>query len=332
MECDECVVLVVGIKAHLIVVAHIGDPIFKCIVESVAAFCKTLAVAVTVPLHSQNSVLYADPVTRKPVSKTSELAEIQAFALLDYRQKLGGFADVITPHLDELWEECATILANGRVHMRADMMSVVLHDFGEASNRDEDVELLRFLWAWYSDDWSTGVGVFSYGMTSFHTVWEEMCRSAMQGFGVPADHIAVASQPKYQLDGSELSLAAQRPDILRMAEGAKLLLADAKWYSIDEKSLPGTPDVIKQFNYQISVDPAFPVLINCLLFPSEGASEWADVGLLQMHFDGKPDPRFPTVRLVSLEWRRLAELYIARETLPSDFYSWLIALDGEAVG
>jgi hypothetical protein len=286
----------------------------------------------TLPLHTSGSVIYAEPITRKPMTVVSELAEVQAYALLDYRKKLGDLADLFAPNSEQVWDDCRSILSHGSVSMQSEVISSILIDFGEASNRDEDVEILRLLWAWYNDQWNGGAKAFQFGVSSFHTVWEDMCGVALQCFGIPIEHAVVASQPRYDVGGSQFSLPSQRPDILRMVSDRGLLIADAKWYSIDKGALPGTPDAVKQFVYEASIDPSFCVVLNCLMFPSESGMLWDDAGSLEMERNMAQDVRFPPIRLLRLDWRNLAEHYVKRQGLPEVFSNWLTDCIDDSAG
>src|SRR3546814_8852087 len=102
---------------------------------------------------------------------------------------------------------------------------------------------------WSSDVCSSDLSPIIYGVSSFHVVWEHMCVSLLNDFGISENHALIASQPSYNIRGNELNLEPQRPDILRSINQG-IIIGDAKWYRIESEEGPKTPDAIKQFSYQ----------------------------------------------------------------------------------
>jgi hypothetical protein len=279
----------------------------------------------TTAIHTINSAIYPDAITRIQSHQLSELAEVQAFALLDMRKRLGFFVDVFAPNLDELWEQCRDILEHGTVLLHPKSIEQVLEHHGNATNRDEDIELTSNLYDWFRSDWSAGTPLLAFGVTSFHTVWENMCVEAMSSFGEPVTHRQIASQPAYKIDKHHIPLSPQKPDIL-LRRGNVVLIADAKWYLLEKKILPQTPDAMKQIAYEQTIDPAFQVKANVLLLPSEDEQPWTVVGTLQLFKDGLEDGRYHPVSLIAFNWKLLAEMYLRRGQFPEGFFEDILKL------
>lgn len=279
----------------------------------------------TPAMHSNGSVVYPAPVTRIHSTAKSPLAEIQAMALLDLQRRLGVFADLMAPSATDLWHECRQIVDQGDAIAIPDLIETIIDDYAATTNRDEDLELIALLRDWTNETWSAGSSVTPYGISSFHTVWEDICVRTMANLGNPVSHAEVASQPAYLINGHEFSLKPQRPDILLDRSG-RIILADAKWYLLDANSLPQTPDAIKQFAYELSIRDELPVDANVLMLPTEDHETWVVAGVLHMTQAGCRDHRFRTVSVIALNWKRLSRLYVRREGLGDDFIAQLTEL------
>ncbi len=278
----------------------------------------------TPAMHSNASVVYSSPISRIQWHRHSNLAEIQAHALLKMRRQLGVFADIIAPDVDDLWEQCVDILEDGNQGLLSDSINWAIQDHGELTNRDEDIELLGLLRDWFDQNWSAGRRLSAFGISAFHMVWEDMCAQAASRFGEIKSHAETASQPSYWVRGKEIKLTPQRPDILLVREG-RVFLADAKWYLFDENSLPQTPDSIKQFAYELSMHAGVRVDANLLLLPSEIEEAWSVQGTLEMMSADGADTRFRAVSIIAINWHYLAQLYVERECFPEKFVFDMVA-------
>lgn len=279
----------------------------------------------TPAMHSNGSVVYPAPVTRINSSAISSLAEIQAIALLDLQKRLGPFADLLAPSSTDLWHECHQILDQGDAIAIPDLIESSIDNYAATTNRDEDMELIALLRDWTTETWSAGSSVMAYGISSFHTVWEDICVRTMANLGSPVSHAELASQPAYLINAQEYELKPQRPDILLDRSG-KIIIADAKWYLLDANSLPQTPDAMKQFAYELSIKEDLQVETNMLMLPTEDHDTWVLAGVLHMAQSGSRDHRFRTVSVIALNWKYLSRLYVRREWLGEDFILQLTAL------
>lgn len=279
----------------------------------------------TIAMHSNASVVYPFPVTRIQSQRLSQLAELQAHALLDMRHRLGAFAPIIAPHADDLWERCMDVIEHGNTVLHLDSIERTIKDHAGSTNRDEDLELIGLLKDWQGENWFSGPRLSAYGISAFHTVWEDMCTQAVASLGECVSHTEMASQPSYLVQNQNIKLKSQRPDIL-LKLSSSVLLADAKWYLLDDSALPQTSDAIKQFAYELSINASTHVDANLLLLPTESERPWNVAGILQMSNAEGRDFRFKPISIVALNWRYLARLYVDRQCLPEEFIADMIAL------
>lgn len=279
----------------------------------------------TTAIHTNTSVIYPDAITRVQSRQLSELAEVQAFALLDMQKRLGYFTNVLAPNLDELWEKCRSLLEHGTASLHPNSIEQILEYYSAATNRDEDLELTANLFDWFRSNWNAGTPLVAYGITSFHTVWEDMCIQTMSAYGKPVAHADIASQPSYVIAKHDIPLSPQRPDIL-LRKGNDVLIADAKWYLFDKNILPQTPDAIKQMAYELTIASNLTVKANILLLPSEDEQPWVVSGALQLFKDGLDDSRYRPVALMALNWKFLAEVYLRGEQLSEAFFQEVLGL------
>src|SRR3546814_2993969 len=77
--------------------------------------------------------------------------------------------------------------------------------------RDNDRELLELLKGFFNSSYRKSLSPIIYGVSSFHVVWEHMCVSLLNDFGISENHALIASQQSYNIRGNELNLEPQRP-------------------------------------------------------------------------------------------------------------------------
>src|SRR3546814_12769351 len=72
--------------------------------------------------------------------------------------------------------------------------------------RDNDRELLELLKGFFNSSYRKSLSPIIYGVSSFHVVWEHMCVSLLNDFGISENHALIASKPSYNIRGNELNL------------------------------------------------------------------------------------------------------------------------------
>ena len=263
-----------------------------------------------VPLHIGRSVVYSEMVGRRIEYELGPLAYLQSRALIDLQSQLNPVSLFWLPEHDPM-VEIATSVCGDPSYRCGEFVSDLsgLSDFLNVCNRDHDRDLASILFDWMASDMRRGYGPTAYGTTSFQNVWEDMCRTATSLFGADLSHADVASQPVSKFQDTIYGSDTQKPDILRSADGTISIL-DAKWYNISDGDLPGTPDVVKQIMYQLSILPEYPVTQNAFVVPTRRAStELEYMGAIQMEMNGHVDERFPPVAVLGLSWDRAVAAY-----------------------
>lgn len=114
--------------------------------------------------------------------------------------------------------------------------------------------MLRYL---EEKDEETKDGLYMYGKTSFHQVWEEACRGAL-GMEASTTEQMLASIPHWE-PFSEDSAQVLKADMFRYDKTHRtLLIVDAKYYTPQISSnrpngMPGIGDIIKQQLYELAL-------------------------------------------------------------------------------
>src|SRR3546814_1524058 len=142
-------------------------------------------------------------------------------------------------------------------------------------------ELLELLKGFFNSSYLKFLSPIIFCVSSFYVVWEHMCVSLLNDFGISENHALIASQPSYNIRGNELNLEPQRPDILRSINQG-IIIGDAKWYRIESEEVPKTPDAIKQFSYQSSILDKYSILGNFLFLPMMSSVSYVHIGSLEM--------------------------------------------------
>jgi hypothetical protein len=261
----------------------------------------------TLAAHQRSSIIYVEPRGRRAKMVLSELAEIQALALLDVKNRLGALSQLWLQDHDPLLDECREVVGTS-LYRIGDKTAIreSLAGLAFGATRDFDKELLSLLHQWLDEDFYQGERPQLYGTTAFHTVWEDMCLTFL---GASAQrHADIASQPRYVSQGMDIMLGPQRPDYLHR-QGNYVWIADAKWYRVEKGELPLLADAMKQFVYELSVSESLEVRGNCFILPHLGGPRWRDAGKLSMFKGESSDIRFPEVRLISVDWNAAADAY-----------------------
>src|SRR3546814_5899027 len=60
--------------------------------------------------------------------------------------------------------------------------------------RDNDRELLELLKGFFNSSYRKSLSPIIYGVSSFHVVWEHMCVSLLNDFGISENHALIRSE------------------------------------------------------------------------------------------------------------------------------------------
>lgn len=262
-----------------------------------------------VPLHIGNTVVYSDIISRSVNPRLGALAALQARCLLDLHSHLGPVSHLwVHPH-DDLLHEARGVM-DSSIHDESPRTVADVRDFLNSCNLDADRELAFILLDWLKQSPKGSLHVGAFGTTSFHYVWEDMCRVAMLAGETPLQHSAVASQPHYVIAGAGPNCDNQLPDIL-FGDYREVFIYDAKWYVAEEGQLPGVSDIVKQLVYEKSTDPGLTVKRNAFLVPvRSGRVEVMGKAFMRFADESKtPDGRFPEISVIALPWDLAVSTY-----------------------
>lgn len=136
------------------------------------------------------------------------------------------------------------------------------HDYQEIINilniqlqsvyTDRELRIYKALLSYYKgieDNKSTARDTDSifFFSSHFHTVWEKICHTLLKGEALEKYNIP---RPYWKIGESEKQYTKQIPDIL-FTHDSDLYIVDAKYYSLTK--LPGWPDLVKQFFYNLTL-------------------------------------------------------------------------------
>lgn len=158
---------------------------------------------------------------------------------------------------------------------------------------------LRLVEAFLSqEDASGGFSKSCIGVTSFHTVWEQMCSSY---YGDQKSQFQFPAVPAYVFE-KEIRLEASnapRPDAV-IRDGDRLAIIDAKYYDF-VRTKPAWQDLVKQFFYAkaYSNDTQYSQIENVLVLPDTN-SEKATHAVVIDRNNVRMDSEFMPIKLVFL--------------------------------
>lgn len=260
------------------------------------------------PVNFGSSVVYAEPIGYRSNRTPNQLTELQALALIDLADKVGPLSRIWLPLHDEIVSSAQEIIINSENYYgdNASMRNLI-DELIFSSNKDFDRALLELLSMWIDSDFKAN-DLQLYGTNAFHVVWEDICVSLFLRHAVFKEHSQLASQPVLVSGKTLLHIGPQRPDILfEMDED--IWIADAKWYDFDKGDRPPLHDIVKQITYQTTVLSGKTVKNNLFLVPGMGRETWEHGGDILMQYAEKQDNRFPSIRIIRINWNSAVEMY-----------------------
>lgn len=262
----------------------------------------------TFPVHFGNSVFYGEPLGYRTLPKRSQIAVIQAHALVSLSKFLGSLSEIWLPTYSPLLFAANEIIQDSLLNAWDQKnVRILIEEYLFAANRDYDREILDILNLWINLDHRASRHILLYGTNAFHVVWEDMCISLFDGKKL-ANHALLASQPVFYCNNLTAEISSQRPDILIEDENF-ISIADAKWYDFDQGDVPQLGDTIKQIFYEMTIKPSLKVKNNFFLVPGVGGLSWSNVGQIDMLYAQEKDSRFPDISIIRLNWEELALAY-----------------------
>ena len=260
-----------------------------------------------VALHTRTGVLYAEPRRNRLNRTRTALAPLQALALEELHGRLGPLAARIVPPTHWALEEAGG-LADPVRELERPLLADLLLDCARETNRDHHHELVEILKPHFGLA-AGGPAVGQLGTTTFHTVWEAICRHILGGGTTP--HSQVAARLGFEPSGEPPMrsgvLKSQVPDIL-LREGTDIDVLDAKYY--DPRSHgPPTTDGVKQAFYELSIEPRFTVRSNAYILPCSGEAVRV-LGTYAFEIGTEADPRFPSICALGLPYQLAVRCYL----------------------
>jgi len=139
---------------------------------------------------------------------------------------------------------------------------------------------------------------------SFYSVWELMCKEILKD-----EYPSMKNdmpKPYWKIENEEINYTKQIPDIV-YKENGELYVVDAKYYNI-KKSLPGWPDLVKQYFYEISLRVIFKDITtsyNIMLLPYDIGETARFLGISRV----ENVPGFGEIKGVLLNTKKVVENY-----------------------
>lgn len=212
--------------------------------------------------------------------------------------------------------------------------------------------LLKTLYAYiaHHKTLADNFGISMYGTTSFHTVWEDVCKEVFSdrlntqlrnlqlpngiaaGYTPTDQLISIIEKPKWQgwkEDGTRFEKEAADtliPDIITLADidgVCSFFILDAKYYCIQLepnkvlRGQPGVGDVTKQYLYQLAykqfiADHGIGIVRNCFLMPTE-KDTIVKKGIARMQMLEQLNLQNIQIRLLPAQ--KMFELYLAKRKM-----------------
>ncbi|MBE0369895.1 LlaJI family restriction endonuclease [Pseudoalteromonas aurantia] len=222
----------------------------------------------SIPYMSGESSVYLELAgSIKRVYSNCETAKIHAEVLRNLDQKVGWLINdddgVVTKQLIDVPVSS----------MNNDAKLYHLNNELTRAYSDRDIYLIKQLISYLKLESISQKSDFSIGVKRFEGMWEHMLLKALKNVFPVNKKLA---KPVYQING-ELKLASrkgQRTDIvLRDPETKDFTVIDAKYYSAKSlETVPGWPDLVKQFFYAKAVKSIYPEnnVSNMFIFPGMG--------------------------------------------------------------
>jgi hypothetical protein len=230
------------------------------------------------PIHIPDGVFYPDADTRVvAVDAEAFIARIHRWALAFCADSFSLVAD--PPDLGWTPESLARIGSVRSVLARIDVARRVTF-------ADRELNVLGLVSRLVLSIAGESRNYSRLGSTSFHTVWEAALRHLLHHDSQLLKWRELPRWTAQDLDGEDRYLLPDVLGVFQLESGAKgLLLADAKYYAPDPGAkvglgwLPGSPDIIKQFAYELSLQGQLLThtdvsrILNCFVVPRGDVGE-----------------------------------------------------------
>lgn len=201
--------------------------------------------------------------------------------------------------------------------------------------------MLRYLQA---REEQTTDGIYLYGKSDFHVVWEEACRKAL-GMAASEREQMLPSVPRWKTESGRVAFGSELKADMFCYQNGTLLIGDAKYYiprmqdfrNGNASGMPGIGDIIKQQLYELALRHHYGADIktrNVFLMPLLDDEKKEDTGLITrfgsvsipMLTEGTPAPpplrgfcALQPILLCKVDPDAIWQAYLNRETLFAKF-------------
>lgn len=214
---------------------------------------------------SDNSPIYLDTFgCKKNISFDNDITRIHAKVIRDLEHIIGWVYFEEDPRIQQ--DLADILLPNFDVKYQIQSLKRELNNL----YADREIRLIKNLYAYLSLSQSNSSNDIVIGINKFHSMWEKMIDSCMI-WKFEINHLL--AKPCYKMNGS-YQVASQkggRTDTVLKAPSENIFsVIDAKYYGADNlSSLPGWPDLIKQFFYALALKDIYSsaTIYNYFIFP-----------------------------------------------------------------
>lgn len=265
-------------------------------------------------VHSSSGIFFPDMSYSRLSSQPTILTYLQLRLANEAIKKYGAFLTRPACLGDQLQED-ARFIDIERTESRLRLAALVTAE-RHLVFRTDVIEMLNAMLVLLTMPAEQNVGPESmklYGSIAFEYVWEELCRSLLGDEALLHEALA---QPVWRLNAETFERGLQRPDIMFSRSG-HIVIADAKYYPLMPRTLPGTQDVAKQLVYALSLKGyERDQIISVFVFPG-GEKRFEQIGAVSLRRD-----RYSvgSIGVWKLNFLLAAQQYAARSSADRDSF------------
>ena len=266
-------------------------------------------------VDADDNVLYPQiRSTRSQDTHDNLLARVQASVLREIEAHHAWWIEGLVGRMDELrqfaspsisrtfWAKHLRLMLPRLYASRAVRLAITLIDYLECDSERREGEVY-------------------FGVEDFHVVWEYMLGRVLKDVQ-PGWNSQLPRPVFHRRDGSfDVQHSGLRMDIVLKDNDNNLRVVDAKYYDADTvKNVPGIPDIVKQFYYEIALGSVAKerVATGCFIFPCSPEHS-GSYTMIQMHFrDNTPATQFPRIECCYLDVLSVMDAFVEGRKITLD--------------
>lgn len=196
------------------------------------------------PIITAGSAVYPSSIGSKTISVLNEVSDLQCAVTGDLCKRYGL---EIPPQLSLGAPNPLTSVDFRAEPHRSYFLRIILAEQQKVYKADL-LRLFKLLNVALSSGSSYKGKPQVYGTTAFHSVWEDACRTRLEG----AAHSFEMAHPTWLFADGRERTHEQTPDLV--VEYSKVVfIIDAKYYFPFPEARPGAPDIVKQISYEEAI-------------------------------------------------------------------------------